>query len=101
MPERSELSNAIISAADREYSSFKDIIGNALEQRFRDKINAISKEKAQKMFNPEFEPAVEDPETDEDPAGDEKPETDEGPEDSEEEQEQPEDEEPEEEQPED
>jgi len=64
MPERSELSNAIISAADREYSSFKDIIGNTLEQRFRDKIDAISKEKAQKMFNPEYVPEVDDPEED-------------------------------------
>jgi len=56
MPERSELSKAIVAAADREFSTFKDTISGALEQRFKDKINAISKEKASKMFNPEYEP---------------------------------------------
>jgi len=61
MPERSELAKAIVAAADREFSSFKDAIGGALEQRFKDKIDAISKEKAAKIFNPDWEPVAEEP----------------------------------------
>ncbi len=70
MSERSELSKAIIAAADKDFSTFKDVIGDTLEQRFKDRINTLSTDVASKMFNPEYvqvEPEVEpeiDSETD-------------------------------------
>ncbi|MEA3370807.1 MAG: hypothetical protein U9Q40_05650 [Campylobacterota bacterium] len=71
MSEPSELSKAIIAAADREFSTFKDVIGDALEQRFRDKIDNISKEKANKIFNPEYiDPELEDDDSDDDDSDD-------------------------------
>ena len=71
MPERSELAKAIVAAADREFSSFKDAIGGALEQRFKDKIDAISKEKAAKIFNPDWEPVAEGPDKELESSGEE------------------------------
>jgi len=68
MSEPSELSKAIVAAADREFSTFKDVIGGALEQRFKDKIDSISKEKANKLFNPDYEiepEEIDDPDEDE------------------------------------
>lgn len=60
MPEQSELSKAIVAAADREFSTFKDVIGDALEQRFRDKIDSVTKDKANKIFNPDYvDPSIE------------------------------------------
>lgn len=64
MSEPSELSKAIVAAADREFSTFKDVIGGALEQRFKDKIDSISKEKANKLFNPEYEEEIVDDQDD-------------------------------------
>jgi hypothetical protein len=59
MPDK-ELSNAIIAAADKDFSTFKDIIGDDLEQRFKDKIQQKTSTLAQQIFNPDFEPAEDD-----------------------------------------
>jgi len=61
MPDK-ELSNAIIAAADKDFSSFKDIIGSDLEQRFKDKIQDKTSTLAQQIFNPDFEPQIIDDE---------------------------------------
>jgi len=77
MPNK-ELSNAIIAAADKDFSSFKDIVGNDLEQRFKDKIQDKTSTLAQQIFNPDFVPVHDEEEIDIDAElEDEKDETDE------------------------
>lgn len=48
--ERDLIASAIVAAADREYSPFKDSIQKAIEKRFKERIAELAKEKAETLF---------------------------------------------------
>lgn len=70
----SELSKAIIAAANMEYSNFKDVISQEVEAKLKTAVADKIKEKELKVFNPDYEmdsveqddvDPVSDPESDE------------------------------------
>jgi hypothetical protein len=65
MPEeREKLSKAILAAADRQFSDFKDQVSNAVEDRFKKHLSDVAAQKAAELFNPS---AADDLNLDDDP----------------------------------